>query len=305
MVTFRTEEGLPFLPLWFINKIVWSALGKAYELYKVKVCALTLEPNHMHMLLVVEDPEMISPFVGYVKQETAHGINRLIGRRKKTIWCEGFDSPSILDPETALEKFAYVLLNPVKDSLIASMDQYPGVHTYSLLMQEEYSVTTERIFRDSIPKLQNPERPWQETNLFAFDLEGREHTVTFEFFPYAWKNCFPETKNLSNEEIRTKMLTALKQLEETLPKCNEDLRKLTHQSLLRPYVPTTHGRRMICLAATKKIRVRFIKRYKQLCKIATATFKEWKTGKFTPFPEGLFSPSLPRFANFIPKIVFG
>ena len=81
-VSFRTKEGLPFVPVSFINEIIWSNLAKAQSKYPVKIIWITFEANHAHMLLRVTNPELISAFVGYVKQETSHALNRLLDRKK-------------------------------------------------------------------------------------------------------------------------------------------------------------------------------------------------------------------------------
>ncbi len=305
MVTFRTEEGLPFLPLGFINEIIWSTLGKAYELYKVKVCAVSAEPNHFHLLILVEDPEKVSPFIGYLKQETAHAINRLLGRRKKTVWCEGFDSPTILDSKEALERFAYVLLNPVKDQLVSNILEYEGINSYSMLVEDRQVVSSRRIFRDSILQLKNPEQAWLEESTYQFDLVGRESNVEFKLFPYSWKQCFEDTKQLSDQEIRRLMLATIEAENERLTKVALNPQRLKRQSLLMPYVPRAHGKRMICLSSFKSLRIQFIAGYKALCKRAKEVFNDWGSGKLTAFPAGMFPPSQPRYSNFIPKFAFG
>ena len=96
MVSFRTEEGLPFVPVRFINEIFWSNLAKAQRLYPQRICNFMVEPNQIHMILLIDNPENAYKFIGYVKQETAHALNRLLGRRRKTVWVEDYDAPTIL-----------------------------------------------------------------------------------------------------------------------------------------------------------------------------------------------------------------
>src|SRR5690606_7274325 len=88
LITSRTEEGLPLVPSLIMNFIIWCILARARTLYRVRVSHFLFMANHFHMLIVVDDPEHLSPFVGYVKAETAHAINRLLGRRKKTVWAD-------------------------------------------------------------------------------------------------------------------------------------------------------------------------------------------------------------------------
>ena len=85
LVSSRIEEGLPIVPSLNLNFIVWGILARAQSMYGVQVCHFVIMSNHFHMLLVVQDPEAVSDFLGYVKAEIAHAINRLQGRRQKTI----------------------------------------------------------------------------------------------------------------------------------------------------------------------------------------------------------------------------
>ena len=304
MVTFRTEEGLPFVPLRYINKIIWSAIARAYELYPIEVCAFTFESNHAHMLLRVTDPEAVPLFIGYIKQETAHALNRLIGRRQKTIWVDGYDSPTILDSHTALNKLAYVLLNPVKDQLVSDMNQYPGVSTYRLLYEEKDTVTVERIFRDAVNKVKNPAKPWLEEKSYQFDDE-RKSELEFKLHPYAWKECFADTKELSDAEAREVMLEVLKTEEEKIEKKKDlDPERLKHQSLVAEYRPKKFGKRMICLSISPKHRRKFINLYRYLVDLGLEALKSWREGKIVPFPAGLFPPCLPRTTNLITSAVW-
>ncbi len=38
------------------------------------------------------------------KCETGHAVNRLLGRRQVTVWCQGYDSPAILALDDLVEK---------------------------------------------------------------------------------------------------------------------------------------------------------------------------------------------------------
>ena len=113
-ITFRTEEGLPFMPLPFINMLICSALARAQKLYPVKIICFVVQANHVHMLIRVCDPQIVSRFIGYFKAESANYLNRLLNRRQRTVWEERFDSPIVLDLDKALQIFAYCSLTRSK-----------------------------------------------------------------------------------------------------------------------------------------------------------------------------------------------
>jgi REP element-mobilizing transposase RayT len=308
-VTFRTEEGLPFVPTDFINEILWSSLAKAQALYPVEVCAFNYELNHAHMLLRVTNPEHIHNFVGYVKQESAHALNRLLGRRRKTVWAEDYDSPTVLDENKALEMFEYLILNPVKDNLTDSMDDYPGVSSWKLMKHGRNKRRCRAIARNKIPKLKNPERPWnEEQEVSEFLKENNRKILTFELSPFSWKQCFADTRDLTDAEVRKLIFDRIEERaqqyladkrEKRLPKPRPE--RLKFQSILRNYVPQTFGKRMICLSSVREMRKRFINFYRGLCEHASDVLALWRKGCWhVPFPTGLFPPSLPRRANICP-----
>lgn len=56
----------------------------------------------MHMVLVIDNPDDVPSFIGHYKTESAYTLNGILGRKKRTIWCEGYDSPIVLTPLRAL-----------------------------------------------------------------------------------------------------------------------------------------------------------------------------------------------------------
>ena len=118
MVTTRTQEGLPFVCTRFMNAIVNGIIARAYTLFPVTVCAAKLMGNHLHMLTVPTDPELLVRFVNHVKTELAHAVNHLLGHRRRTVWCEGFGAQPILTRSSAIEKFIYLYTNPQQAGLV-------------------------------------------------------------------------------------------------------------------------------------------------------------------------------------------
>lgn len=130
-ICFRTEEGLPFAPTPYIKAIWESILARAQSLYRVRIVAGILMSNHPHLLIRVEDPEDVPKFVAYVKKETAHALNRLLGVEQHTVWQEGYDSPLLGDAAKVVERLVYCYTNPQKANLEDTIERYPGWSTWS------------------------------------------------------------------------------------------------------------------------------------------------------------------------------
>jgi REP element-mobilizing transposase RayT len=310
-ITFRTEEGLPFIPLTFINMLICSALARAQRVYPIKIICFVVQANHVHLLIRVTDPQVASSFVGYFKAESAHYLNRLLNRRQRTVWAERFDSPAVLDLDKALECFAYCSLNPVKDGLVNSMSEYPGVASYNYLIKEQSHIPAKAIPRDKVPSLMDPHRPQRENlKLSEYFSSDKFEEMPITLSPDELRLAFPSSRTTSPEDFRKRILDTLAAYESLYIKQRSNKRpmgvaKLTSGSLLVERRPPSKGRKMICLSTNKELRQNFIASFKRLRELCRAVFKSWQQGKtHIPYPPGMFPPHLPRIANFVPRAIF-
>ena len=305
-ITFRTEEGLPFVPLEFMNILISSALARAQRLYPVDIICFVVQANHVHLLVRVTNPEHVSSFIGYFKAESAHYLNRLLDRRQRTVWAERFDSPAVLDINKALELFAYCTLNPVKDGLVSSMKEYPGVASYKHLVKGENYVPAKSIPRDKVPALLNPANPQQENKtLSSYFSSEKFQDISIVLSPETLRLAYPSTKDRSPEDFRQQLLQTIATYEENYRidhagKPPLGAAKLVSSSLLAPRKPPTNGKKMICLSSCKDLRRAFIASFKRLRTLCRLTFEKWRNGHVSPYPPGMFAPHPPRVSNFIP-----
>ena len=101
--TISLERGLLLLSNDYVTFILKSCLARAKKLYpNLRISHFVFNGTHVHLTITVIDPQDTVKFIGYFKAETAHRFNITFGIPKNTIWCEGYDSPVILDPLRAL-----------------------------------------------------------------------------------------------------------------------------------------------------------------------------------------------------------
>lgn len=306
-ITFRTEEGLPFVPLEFMNILIRSALARAQKLYPVRIICFVVQANHVHLLLRVTNPEHVSSFVGYFKAESAHYLNRLLNRRQRTVWAERFDSPAVLDIDKALELFAYCSLNPVKDGLVSSMQEYPGVSSYLPLIRGENLIPAKSIPRDKVFPLADPANPQPENRSLSEYLSSDDfEDLSITLAPEELRLAFPSTKDSTPEQFRDTLLQTLAEYEQIYladqggaPPLGVE--RLLSGSLLAPRDPPIRGKKMICLSCCKKLRQAFISSFKLIKALCRETFRKWRAGHMVPYPSGMFAPHFPRMSNFIPQ----
>jgi hypothetical protein len=130
--------------------------------------------NHIHLIVLVENPSMVESSMGRFKCETAHAVNRLLGRRQVTVWCEGYNSPAILTIDDLVEKLAYVYANPVRAHHSASISEYQGVSSWRIFTSEQVVREVEQVRRTFLvpiafinnlrEKARNVRREWLRGN---------------------------------------------------------------------------------------------------------------------------------------------
>lgn len=308
-VTFRTQEGLPFVTLEFMNMLIESAIARAQRLYPVTLCQYEFEPNHAHLMIRVTNPELIPKFVGFLKGECAHYLNRLLGRKQRSVWVERYDSPTLLDLPKALEKFAYGLLNPVKDRLEETMAKYPGVSSYQLLRERKEVKRVKDIPRNGVLRLKDPTRPYLENDKLVRHLQSeRFGDLDITLDPTAIRLCFEESRGCSTEEFYQTLGEYVDAAEVKYQKDRGDApvlgaHRLRHASIVASHTPPQGGKKMICLGSDKEDRARFVARFKAVCRKCKEVLARWRQGYINePFPPGMFPPSLPRMANIVPAL---
>ena len=310
LLTSRVQQGLPFVCTPLMEMILWSALAVAQNLYPVKIIAFVIMGNHIHLVVLVEDPEVVESFMERFKCETAHAVNRLLGRRQVTVWCEGYDSPVILTIDDLIEKLAYVYANPVRAHRSDSITSYHGVSSWNMFASETALKEVKRIRRPFVQPLPKGRlTAKQQMQLASLVATQATETLEFKLTPNAWNVAFPNsvTREVLNkrvnqrlEEIYIEMAEQRQKNRITLPSAQEVISQL----LDTPYTPKKFGRRMWCICRDIPLRIAFIKFIQGLRAKARQVRLQWISGdRSVPFPIGLFPPSQPPLANLLPAFV--
>jgi hypothetical protein len=303
------EQGLLLLSNPLCLLILRSCLARAAHLYKVDICHFLVNATHIHMVFVVINPEHACKFIGYFKAEVAHRINIIFGWKKRTVWCEGYDSPVVLTPIRALMTIAYLYANPAKDNLEQSIDHFPGLSSWKMYRRGELLRQWKFVRRPAFSYL-----PKDAHTLEGYTREARrissstKKTHIFELKPDAWLEAFgvtsPEERSLWNQRVVERVRTL--EARALMVRAQQGRTVIGHQKLLRQritfdYHPTKRsGRRMWCLSEKRSVRVRFIEEFKELLRRARRVYERWHVGDYSiPYPLGLFPPSQPRLCELL------
>ncbi len=307
-VTFRAENGLPLPATPYIRCLLESVLARAQTLYYTRIVALVTMGNHIHMMLIVTCPTNTKEFVRYVKAETAHAINKLLGRSKQTVWCEGYDSPIILDAEKAIERLVYIYTNPQRANLVETIDEYPNYTTWEAFLNGEDLVSISRIPRSSIPELPKNSISLEEQERISHFLQysGRETSI-LHIEPDAWIECFPELSPEDQDGLREQIVSKVRETEEVLRSKRTSgvigAHALRLQGMRCAFRPKSFGIRTICLSHCGKARQSFITWFKEQQSLAKSAFAKLPLGDIKCIPPGFFLPGGLLIANILPLAV--
>jgi len=254
------------------------------------------------MLIVVDDPEHVPYFIGYVKAEIAHVINLLLGRQKKTIWAEGYDSPHLLTADDVIRYINYIYQNPVKANLVDSIEEYPGVSSWNMFKNDKLEVELNHVPRNLVKTLPTAALSISEQKrLVEFYQKLQLPKATFVLEPFAWLKSFPGFPIKQFTQLKERILNDVKFNEGQLAIERSKSKKQTigstalrRQSMLLIYTPKKFSRRMICICQDKNLRKTYIEHFKKLALEARKVFLEWKIGNLLPtIPLGMFAPRMP------------
>ena len=300
LVTTRTEQDLPIVCSYLMNFIIWGILAKARTMFNVKICHFVFLSNHLHAMLVVDSPQDVPAFMGYITGEISHAINRLLGRRQKTIWQDSYDSPILLTVDEIRKYIKYIYQNPSKARLVHSIDEYPGVSSWEMFCKGKLTKTCPRLPRDLIPKLYSPALGVNEQKQIVESFEKLKlNNYEFTLEPDAWRESFKGA--LTNQEI----IEEIKKEEETQKtqriKANINVigaTALRRESMLKEHIPEKYSPKMICISSDLLLRKAFIETFKYLSHLAYQVYQRWKRGDHTQIiPPGMFCPRRPEFAS--------
>jgi REP element-mobilizing transposase RayT len=307
-ITTSVEEGLmlPANPL--IEEIVKKCAAQAQQLHPVHLSDPIVMATHVHFILQVIDPQDAADFMERFKCETAHAINKLLGKNKKTLWCAGYDSPLIEDLETAIDKIAYIYSNPSRDNLEGSIDNYPGFNAFKLRLEAaagklrtKVRYKTYYISRTDFKRLPEGVDYQQYRNELIKDKKKACLVLT----PNLWMKRFGISTREAQIEVNKQIVAEVRRREEDSRKSRElagksvlGRERLKSTRIGTSYTPKRSGRRMLTHSVDPHIRKNTIKWMRALINKGKEVLELWRTGDFRlPYPLGLFPPTGIRLAE--------
>lgn len=137
MVTRRcTQRQFLLRPDQATNNAVIYCLAAAAQRFNIDVLGFVQMSNHLHE--IIYDREGNAPaFYEHFHKLLAKCMNVLRGRSENFFASEQVCVVRLEDEAAILDKLTYVVTNPVKDKLVARVDEWPGANGYRALVTGE------------------------------------------------------------------------------------------------------------------------------------------------------------------------
>lgn len=306
---FRTQERLPFTASPYMAVIIKSILASALNLYNLKICHFIVMGNHLHMIVVVDTPEDLPLFVGYFKRESALAVNALLGRRRRSVWEENYDSPIVLDGDKVVDRIVHLYANPAEANLEESIERYPNLSSWQAFLDGGIEESCPRIPRNAVPCIINKQLSLDDQrNLANYLISMSTGDMELIIEPDAWLECFDEFKTQNPQKIKQEIIQRLKTTEEELRRRRSKpvvgALALRMQSIQKAHTPKKYADKMLCLSTFKELRIAYIAWRKELVsKAIKIVFGKVAYDFLTGLPPGLFSPGGMIIGNLNPAFV--
>ena len=312
-ITTRIEQGKLFLCNSLCQLIIRSCMANAQKLYPVKICHYLFEATHLHLVLWVDNPDDVPAFMRYLKGQSATMINRVLGRRKRTVWCEGYKSPVVLDLRSAINSLAYIYANPAKDGLVATIDEYPGESSWEMYRSGRNGFEVPAISVSMIKEL-----PKERQNKKGYDeevkrLESQSWGVdSVTLYPDEWMPRYNIEGLERCERVNLRVVARVRQKErQAAAKRKREGRgevmgrkRLENEPFDTTSFPNLQAKRVPqCYTFNKTERKLFKAEVAAARKRGREVLELWRSGDMSVrYPPGLYPPSAPKIANMLGSI---
>jgi putative transposase len=109
-VTMRTHSGVGFLRGYSRKRAIENALREVKLRFGMRVVHYSIQGNHLHLIVEVDDPRMFSRAIQGLAIRLARALNRLAGRTGK-VFSDRFHSHVLETPRKVGNAVRYVLEN--------------------------------------------------------------------------------------------------------------------------------------------------------------------------------------------------
>lgn len=303
----RVKAGLPFRPGRLVNALIEGIIARAQRDKKVTICHYVWMGNHVHIILVTQDPQSCVDFYQEIQKKLTDAFKRLLGQHRLSMWEGDAVLAQILDLDKAIDRVAYLYANPSRANLVDSIGEYPGVTSFKAFMGAD---TLNYEYTVDVPWLR---LPWLKRLKALFLSQHDEHQYLAQILPKdaqcfplvlqpnAWMEAFKVGLDEDVASVNQGIIERLgeKELEARIKRKSQGKRtpskiNLFKERIFAPHTPSKRERRIYVLSNCKKLRVAFVSAVKEFCARCSLCYQMLKEGiENIPWPSQAFRPAAP------------
>lgn len=118
-----------------LNQRFTGILAKAQERYDMRICAVVVASTHYHLLLQPRDGAQLAAFMCWLKTNLSKEIGTRLHGWRGRFFARRFRAIAVSEEEVAqVRVLRYILSHGVKENLVDSVCQWPGVHSAEALI---------------------------------------------------------------------------------------------------------------------------------------------------------------------------
>ncbi len=259
------------------------------------------------MIIVARDAKQAVNFYMELKRKLTEYIKRLTGKEELILWEKKKTAViELLSFYTAVRQISYLYANPAKANLSESINDYPGLSSWSAFKEltEEYSeeipwVRPAKLKKLPALKIENE----QDKNLTKAYATTALFTHKLILHPFAWIKCFGgnKTKESAATAIRTRLDRRERHAAHLRTKANKKVigLRLCTQPLMKEHVPQKRlgDRKIFFMGDSFELRIKHLEQYEVFDALCRRCFEDACRGEYVVWPPGAFIPPLPPMAN--------
>ncbi len=123
-VSTATHEWRPLFENVLCGRAVVASLRHEHNAGNVESLAFVVMPDHLHWLFSLSGSRPLNTCINIVKASAAKRINKIMQRNGK-VWQTGYYDRAIRREEDLTAVARYIVANPVRAGIVASVRHYP------------------------------------------------------------------------------------------------------------------------------------------------------------------------------------
>ena len=304
----RTRASLPMPPTQTSNELKLGILGRTQRDSKVELCHFVDMNNHSHTLAVSTKCQKISKFYMELQKKTTDAVKALLKLSSLSLW---EDRPTVAEVATlddAIKRIAYIYSNPSNASLCDSIEQYPGINSWSAFLTCEPKVDAEVVVDarwypvSEIPQLPSRSLSSKQDARLYQELVASEkalkHPITIK--PFKWLEVFGIIEPDAIEKIRQKIIAQVRETERANAEARLAAGKrcvppavLLREPYMKPHTPKNKERKIYLICGDRERRLKLLEKFRQIFARCRECYKKAKEGLWAEWPPGTFTPWFP------------